>query len=130
VPAVGFASTSPPAVPPPPAGFASLIVADFPALFAEFGGKRFRLLWRGSRDGFRAGDFHGRCDGNANPLTLILDTGGEHFRGRYAGGVGVVVQSQGRSESEEFSFHAEESPQRPGEEICAEDRNEGQSNLV
>jgi hypothetical protein len=28
-----------------------LIVADFPALFAEFGGKQFTLLWRGSRDG-------------------------------------------------------------------------------
>jgi hypothetical protein len=45
-----------------PAGFSSLIVADFPALFAEFGGKRFTLLWRGACDGFLAKDFHGRCD--------------------------------------------------------------------
>jgi hypothetical protein len=97
-------STSPPAVllPPPPAvpphppmpkpavpsvpaaapaGFASLIVADFPALFAEFGGKRFTLLWRGSRDGFGARDFHGRCDGHANTLTLIKDTAGNIFGG-------------------------------------------------
>jgi hypothetical protein len=29
-------------------GFASLIVADLPALFAEFHGRRFALLWRGS----------------------------------------------------------------------------------
>jgi hypothetical protein len=63
-------------LPPTPAGFASLIVADFPALFAEFGGKRFTLLWRGSRDGFRAWDFHDRCDGHAPTLTLIRDTGG------------------------------------------------------
>jgi hypothetical protein len=29
----------------------SLIVADFPAFFAEFRGKRFTPLWRESRDG-------------------------------------------------------------------------------
>jgi hypothetical protein len=69
------------APPPPPAAFASLIVADFPALFAEFGGKRFTLLWRGSRDGFGAADFHGRCDGHANTLTLIEDTRGNIFGG-------------------------------------------------
>jgi hypothetical protein len=29
-------------------GFCSLIAADFPALFAEFGGKRFALLANGA----------------------------------------------------------------------------------
>jgi hypothetical protein len=70
-----------PAPPQAPARFASLIVADFPALFAEFRGKRFTLLWRGSRDGFGARDFHGRCDGHANTLTLIEDTEGNIFGG-------------------------------------------------
>jgi hypothetical protein len=93
-------STSPPAVPlpPPPAGFASLIVADFPGLFAEgekrwfgpdtppglfaeFRRNRFTLLWRGSRDGFHPRVFHGRCDGHANTLTLILDTKWNIFGG-------------------------------------------------
>jgi hypothetical protein len=37
-----------------PAGFTSVIVANSPALYAEFGGKRFALLWRGSRNGFHA----------------------------------------------------------------------------
>jgi hypothetical protein len=69
------------ALPRAPAGFASLIVADFPALFAEFAGKRFTLLWRGSRDGFGAGDFHSRCDGHAPTLTLIQDTDGNIFGG-------------------------------------------------
>jgi hypothetical protein len=69
------------ALPPAPPGFASLIVADFPALFVEFGGKRFTLLWRGSRDGFDVGDFHGRCDGHAPTLTLIQDTDGNIFGG-------------------------------------------------
>jgi hypothetical protein len=71
-----------PVLPPQaPAGFASLIVADFPALFTEFRGKSFKLLWRGSRDGFGAGDFHGRCDGHAPTLTLIQDTRGNIFGG-------------------------------------------------
>jgi hypothetical protein len=70
-----------PAPPQAPAGFASLIVADFPALFAEFGGKRFTLLWRGSRDGFGACHFQGRWDGHANTLLLILDTAGNIFGG-------------------------------------------------
>jgi hypothetical protein len=64
-----------------PAGFASLVVADFPALFAAFGWKRFTPLWRGSRDGFGADDFHGRCDGHAPTLTLIEDTEGNIFGG-------------------------------------------------
>jgi hypothetical protein len=64
-----------------PDGFASLIVAAFPALFADFGGKRFTLLWRGSRDGFGARDFHSRCDGHAATLTLIQDTKGSIFGG-------------------------------------------------
>jgi hypothetical protein len=70
-----------PASPQAPAGFPSLIVADFPALFAEFCGKRFTLLWRGGRDGFRARDFHARCDGHANTLTFIEDTAGNIFGG-------------------------------------------------
>jgi hypothetical protein len=64
-----------------PIGFASLIITDFPALFAEFLGKRFTLLWRGSRDGFGAGDFHFRCDSHAPTLTLIEDYDGNIFGG-------------------------------------------------
>jgi hypothetical protein len=58
-----------------------LIVAEFPALFAEFGEQRFTLLWRGGRHGFAARDFHDRCDGHAPTLTLIEDTGGNIFGG-------------------------------------------------
>ena len=59
----------------------SEILTDFPALFDEFRRKRFTLLWRGSRDGFGADDFHGRCDGHKNTLTLIQDTEGHIFGG-------------------------------------------------
>jgi hypothetical protein len=67
--------------PPPPPGFDSLIASDFPLLFEEFRAKRFNLLWRGSRDGFTAQEFHLRCDGRANTLTLISDTDGNVFGG-------------------------------------------------
>jgi hypothetical protein len=59
----------------------SVIVPTLPDLFAEFRGKRFSLLWRGGRDGFGARDFHSRCDGHANTLTVILDTNGNIFGG-------------------------------------------------
>jgi hypothetical protein len=59
----------------------SLIFSDFPAIFAELRKKQFSLLWRGGRDGFSASSFHGRCDGHANTLTVILDTKGNIFGG-------------------------------------------------
>jgi hypothetical protein len=62
-------------------GFGSTIISDFPDLFDEFRGRQFALLWRGGRDGFGARDFHSRCDGHANTLTLIEDTNGNIFGG-------------------------------------------------
>jgi hypothetical protein len=69
------------ALPAAAAGFASLIAADFPALFAEFRGKRFALLWHCSRDGFRRARFsrplrRSRAHSGTDP-----GHGGEHFRG-------------------------------------------------
>jgi hypothetical protein len=58
-----------------------IIISDFPEIFAEFQGKRFKILWRGSRDGFKAQEFHRRCDGHKNTLTVILDTKGNIFGG-------------------------------------------------
>jgi hypothetical protein len=59
----------------------SLIISEFPQLFDEFRHKKWQLLWRGSRDGFGASDFHSRCDGHANTLTLIEENGGFLFGG-------------------------------------------------
>jgi hypothetical protein len=58
-----------------------VIISDFPDIFSEFRGSRFSLLWRGSRDGFHARDFHTRCDGHANTLTILLDINGNVFGG-------------------------------------------------
>jgi hypothetical protein len=74
-------SIAAPAVPPPPSPWASAIVPDFPKLFEDFKNKQFILLWRGSRDGFGARDFHSRCDRHPNTLTVILDTNGNIFGG-------------------------------------------------
>jgi hypothetical protein len=60
----------------------SRIISGFPQIFAEFRGMRFKILWRGSRDGFGASEFHLRCDGRANTLTVSLDTEGNVF-GRF-----------------------------------------------
>jgi hypothetical protein len=49
----------------------STIISTTPNIFSCFGDARFRLLWRGSRDGFGANDFHDRCDGHAKTVTLI-----------------------------------------------------------
>jgi hypothetical protein len=68
----------PPPPPPPPD---SRIISDFPEILAEFKKKRFSLLWRGGRDGFKAQEFHSQCDGHANTLTVILDTEGNIFGG-------------------------------------------------
>jgi hypothetical protein len=62
-------------------GWNSAIVPDFPKLFGDFKKKRFTHLSRGSRDGFRAHDFHGLCDGHANTLTVIFDTDGNILGG-------------------------------------------------
>jgi hypothetical protein len=70
-----------PIIPAQPARLDSLIVTEYPPLFEEFRMKRWALLWRGSRDGFTAQEFHRRCDGHANTLTLILDTDGNVFGG-------------------------------------------------
>jgi hypothetical protein len=63
------------------AGWSSAIVPDFPKLFDDFKQKQFTLLWRGSRDGFKAKQFHSRCNGHPNTLTVIVDTNGNIFGG-------------------------------------------------
>jgi hypothetical protein len=57
------------------------IISGIPEIFAGLRRKRFSVLWRGSRDGFGASEFHDRCDGHANTLTVILDTKGNIFGG-------------------------------------------------
>ena len=43
--------------------------------------KKFRLLFRASRYGFQASNFHSKCDDNSNTLTLVETTEGRRFGG-------------------------------------------------
>ena len=44
-------------------------------------GRKWTLLYQGSRDGFRAFDFLSRCDGKPNTLTIVKSTNGNIFGG-------------------------------------------------
>jgi hypothetical protein len=59
----------------------SKIVSSLPSIFRFFGDKQFRLLYRGSRDGFERSAFHGRCDGHSDTMTLILSDNDNIFDG-------------------------------------------------
>jgi hypothetical protein len=94
-------------LPPAPAGFVSLILAAFTR-------RSFPLLWRGSHDGFGAGDFYGgrarlgrRGVGIATRrLVQVMEGGSERCR----------ADGEFRSE---FPFYTEESAQF-SISICAE----------
>ena len=47
----------------------------------EFGGQKWKLLYRASRDGFKAQDFHNKCDSKSNTLTVVKATSGCVFGG-------------------------------------------------
>jgi len=42
---------------------------------------KYELLFRASKDGFRAIDFHNKCDGINNTITLVKTTNGKRFGG-------------------------------------------------
>jgi hypothetical protein len=95
-----------------------IALADRPRISAALSRvPRFNLLWRGSRDGFRATEFH-----RANTLTLIVDTDGNIFCG--------FTAVQARRQPAEFSVNTEESARRLIAEICAEGRKEVLRNLL
>jgi hypothetical protein len=104
----------------------ALIVSEFPPLFEEFRAKRWALLWQGSRDGFRPGEFRRR----ANTLTLIQDTKGEGSRQLHAAELGDRRRLQVRRQPAEFLLHAEEAARRPAPLICAESEKEAGHNQL
>jgi hypothetical protein len=59
----------------------SQIISEFPDIFVRFRTHVFRLLYRGSRDGFETASFHHLCDGHSMTLTVILSDNGSIFGG-------------------------------------------------
>jgi hypothetical protein len=52
----------------------SKILTTFPTVLNEFKSKQARLIYRGSDDGFGSSNFHSKCDGISNTITIILTT--------------------------------------------------------
>ena len=42
---------------------------------------KWQMLYRATRDGFSAANFHSKCDGHSNTLTIIKSTNGNVFGG-------------------------------------------------
>jgi hypothetical protein len=61
--------------------FSSKILMTFPTVLSELKSKQWRLLYRGSDHGFGGSDFHAKCDGISNTVTIILTTEGFIFGG-------------------------------------------------
>jgi hypothetical protein len=54
--------------------FESRILSNIPSPLQQFESKKWTLLYRGSDDGFRSSNFHSKCDGHSNTVTVILTT--------------------------------------------------------
>jgi hypothetical protein len=61
--------------------FQSVILQTIPSSLQDLGFHSWDLIYRGSRDGFTASAFHGKCDGRAKTVTIIESTGGFIFGG-------------------------------------------------
>jgi hypothetical protein len=51
--------------------FDSNVILTFPAILSEVRNWTLKLLYRGSRDGFRSSNFHEKCDGENHTITFI-----------------------------------------------------------
>jgi hypothetical protein len=83
----------------------SAILTEIPDVLKDIGGgdRGWTLLYRGSRDGFRSSDFHGKCDGQRNTVTVILTT-----KGAIAGGFTPLAWD---SQSSTGEYRADDSGQ-------------------
>ena len=47
----------------------------------DLNGRKWSLLYQGTRDGFLASNFHSHCDNKPNTLTIVKSTNGNVFGG-------------------------------------------------
>jgi hypothetical protein len=66
---------------PHPHPFQSVILNEITSILNEFEGKQWRLLYRGTIDGFSSSTFHNKCDGQSNTMTIITTMKGFIFGG-------------------------------------------------
>jgi hypothetical protein len=66
----------------------------------KFGDQKWKLIYRASRDGFRAEDFHQKCDEKFNTLVLVKSTNSNVF----GGFSGRAWSSNEEHKTDELSF--------------------------
>jgi hypothetical protein len=64
---------------------------------------KWSLLYRGTRDGFGSNDFHSKCDGHANTLTILKAKGSSFIFGGFTA-VGWDSTSKCKSDANAFLF--------------------------
>jgi hypothetical protein len=62
---------------------------------------KWTLLYRGSRDGFGAVDFHAKCDNHSNTLTIVKANGSSYIFGGFAS---ITWESSGGFKSDPNAF--------------------------
>jgi hypothetical protein len=68
---------------------------------------KFELLWKGSRDGFKAATFHTKCNNQGPTLTVIKSQHDKVFGGFTSeswGFAGTSSKSQGKQDSTAFIY--------------------------
>jgi hypothetical protein len=79
----------------------SRIIFSLPSILSVFSTKTVRLLYRGSRDGLSAAQFHKKCDGIGSTFTLIETSRPNIFGGYtlcvWSSTAGNVYDTSGRS---------------------------------
>ena len=62
---------------------------------------KFSLLYRGSQDGFEARDYHAKCDGHLNTLTIIKASNTAFI---FGGFVALKLESKNKSKQDRKGF--------------------------
>ena len=79
----------------------------------ELNGRKWSLLYQGSRDGFRASNFHSRCDNKPNTLTIVQSTSGNIFGGFTSAQWGSPVIETTQVDKSAFIFSLVNKDNRP-----------------
>jgi hypothetical protein len=82
----------------------SLILREIPSELQKLVGQSWELLYRGSRDGFAASNFHCKCDGRSNTVSVIETTKGFIFGGFTPTAWDSSNSSKGDSSQKSFLF--------------------------
>jgi hypothetical protein len=82
--------------------FESTILSNVPPPLQQFSRQKWTLLYRGSQDGFGVANFHSKCDGYSNTVTVILTTKGFIFGGFTL--IGWHLKSEWKADNSKQSF--------------------------